>query len=277
MKKYSIFLLTFLLLPSILKAEETLLIYNKNNNSKSTLSKNFRDLSGLGLNAIASGQFSEDELKIIKKEYPNQKFIILDLRRESHGFINGKAVSWYGKFNKSNSNKTTNEIIKNEQILLKKLKSDKKVIISDIVKKDKEKGWFKETKEEIVDITTSETESNLAKKYGFKYKRIPVTDHNLPTPEQLQQYVDLIKNLPRDTKIYVHCAGGKGRTTTFLAIYDIIQNGKNLSLDEIISRQYKAGGSNLNKTEDEEANWNSDLKAKKLNLVQKFYEDNLRK
>jgi hypothetical protein len=57
-----------LIAPSILKAEETLLIYNKNNNSKSTLPKNFRDLSDIGLNAIASGQFSEDELKTIQKK-----------------------------------------------------------------------------------------------------------------------------------------------------------------------------------------------------------------
>ena len=122
MKKYLIILLILLASPSILKAEETLLIYNKSNNTKSTLPKNFRDLSDIGLNAIASGQFSEGELKEIQKKYPNQKFIILDLRRESHGFINGKAVSWYGKFNKSNENKTADEIIKDEQTLLEKLK-----------------------------------------------------------------------------------------------------------------------------------------------------------
>ena len=202
MKKYLIILLILLASPSILKAEETLLIYNKSNNTKSTLPKNFRDLSDIGLNAIASGQFSEGELKEIQKKYPNQKFIILDLRRESHGFINGKAVSWYGKFNKSNENKTADEIIKDEQTLLEKLKDDKKATISDIVKKDKQKGWFKETKSEIVDVNTSESELKLAKKYGFEYKRIPVIDHNAPTSDQLQQYVDFIKNLPVDTKVY---------------------------------------------------------------------------
>lgn len=272
-KKYLIILLTLLMMPSMLKAEETLLIYNRNNdNSKSNLPKNFRDLSDIGLNAIASGQFSEDELKMIREKYPNQKFIILDLRRESHGFVNGKAVSWYGKFNKSNENKTSNQVIKDELVSLKKLQADKKITIADIVKKDKLKGWFKETKSEIVEAKIVENEEELSKKYGFEYKRIPVTDHNTPNKEQLQQYIDLINNLPKDTKIYVHCAGGKGRTTTFLTIYDIIKNGKNLSLDEILARQHKAGGSDLKKTDDEEAEWNSDLKAKKLDLIQKFYE-----
>lgn len=280
MKKYLIILLTLLLVtPSILKAEEKLLeekilIYNRNNNSKSTLPKNFRDLSDIGLNAIASGQFSEDELKMIKKKYPGQKFLILDLRRESHGFINGNAVSWYARFNKSNENKDVDKVVRDEKTLLKIVQDGKKVTISDIVEKDKKNGWFKKVKPEIVEAKISETESELSQKYGFEYKRIPVIDHELPSKDQLQQYIDLINNLPKDTKIYVHCAGGKGRTTTFLAIYDIIKNGKNLSFDEILARQHKAGGSDLKKTDDEEADWNSALKVKKLDLIQKFYEDN---
>ena len=63
---------------------------NKENNK---LPRNFRDLNLYNLKAIASAQFSENELIFIKKKFFNKKITIVDLRKENHFFINGIPVS----------------------------------------------------------------------------------------------------------------------------------------------------------------------------------------
>ena len=41
--------------------------------------------------------------------------------------------------------------------------------------------------------------------------------------------------------LHFHCDAGEGRTTTFMALYQIM-NSSNLSLEQILSYQYNIGG-----------------------------------
>ena len=66
--------------------------------------KRFRILDSRGLKAIASGQFSEAQLIELKAQL-KAPIIIVDLRQESHGFVNGYPVSWYGPKNQANMRK----------------------------------------------------------------------------------------------------------------------------------------------------------------------------
>ena len=64
----------------------------------------------LHLHISGSGQFSESGLKIIQEIIPpNFSIIDIDLREESHGFINGIAVSWKNEFNNANKGLTIPE------------------------------------------------------------------------------------------------------------------------------------------------------------------------
>src|SRR5438105_14563183 len=87
-----------------------LLVLDSKNNEH--LPKNFRSTSdksshssqlntkGLDSLSIAGGaQFSELELSAILKHLRTKQLSIIDLRQESHGLINGHAVSWYGPQN----------------------------------------------------------------------------------------------------------------------------------------------------------------------------------
>lgn len=250
-----------------------LLTFDKSETSLHGLPRNFRDLSSFNLNAIASGQFSEKELLEVRHKYPTDKIIIVDLRRETHGLINGIAVSWREQFDKSNDGRKTSEILQEEKSRFSLVKKDGEILVNRIIQKDKKNGWYSEVKPEILEVTDAISEEDLVKKYGFEYKRFPIQDHAKPSEKQFYEIINFIKALPKDKKVYVHCAGGKGRTTTFLTLYDIIKNGDKLTLEEILKRQYKAGGSDLSSDDDEE-NWRADLAREKLELIQKFYAEN---
>lgn len=273
--KFLIMLASLILVAPQLQAKNNeVLTFDKNETKKNGLPRNFRDLSQFGLNAIASAQFNEKELQTIRAKFPDEEIIIVDLRRESHGLVNGLPVSWREKFDASNGGKTAKQITSDEEARFNAAKKDKKIIVNRILEKDKESGWYESLRPESVDVASAITEENLAKQNGFFYKRFLVQDHAKPDDKQLHEMLKFLLNLPADKKLYVHCAAGKGRTTTFLALYDILKNGNELTLDEILKRQQKIGGSNLYEAEEDEPKWRQELAKEKVAMLQKFYDEN---
>ncbi len=274
---FTVFLPTSFLMANQKKA--TLLTFDKTKNNEesfeSSLPRNFRDLNNpedkININVIASAQFNEEELKTIKKKYPNQKILIVDLRKESHAFINDKPVSWRSQFNLDNQEKTLHQILLDEKQKVNDLAKESQIIIYEIIKKDEKNGWFSEISPAIINVSKIETEAEIAKRNGFDYKRIAIRDHSYPDKKQLMEIVSLIEKTSPKTKIYVHCAAGRGRTTTFLTIFDIIKNGHNTTLEEIIKRQHKMGGPKLDKI-DENSKWKEDLAKERLEVIKNFYE-----
>src|SRR5699024_5080889 len=58
------------------------------------------NLEGLkDLKSSGSGMISKKGLIKIKQEIGDYPITVVDLRQESHGFVNGMAVSWFGKWN----------------------------------------------------------------------------------------------------------------------------------------------------------------------------------
>ncbi len=223
----------FLFLTAItpLAAEELNLILNMANQSR--LPKNFRiDLS---LNASASGQFSAKSLETMLSVLPpNKKILIVDLRQESHGFADGSAVSWrLGVENWANLHKTQPQIIEDETERLKKLATQKvaMVLSSDVL--------FP------LLVQNTVTEEELINSHYLHYLRIPIPDHRKPTRTQVDQFVLTVRELPADAWIHFHCSAGKGRSTTFFAMYDMLKNAKKDSLTTILERQYQLGGVNF--------------------------------
>ena len=247
-----------------------ILTFDTKETREDNLPRNFRDLDSLGLNAIASGQFSEAELLAVREKYQGEKIVIVDLRRESHGLINGEAVSWRAAFEKSNENKTVAEILADEKRQLNLAKKDKKIIIGKVLEKDKENGWYKEILPIITTVNKVATEEAVVKKNGFEYKRFAIQDHARPSEAELERIVAFIRALPQDQKVYVHCAAGKGRTTTFLTLYDIIKNGKTTNLKKIFKRQNSIGGARLDEISDKEQ-WRQKLSQERLKMIEDFY------
>jgi len=252
-----------------------ILTFDITENEKSQLPRNFRDLSQFGINAIASAQFSEKQLQEVRKKYLKDNITIVDLRRENHGFVNGEAVIWHSVFEQENSGKKLSEILSEENDRLNFLQKNEQVLINKILKRDRKNGWYKEIEPQVVKVNQAISEENLAKKNNFSYQRFLVRDFDLPEDAEFLKMLNFIKNLPQDQKLYVHCAGGKGRTGLFLILLDISKNAKNSSLEEIFTRQHKLGAARLDEISEDEA-WNKEIAQKRLKMIEDFYKSQRR-
>ena len=188
------------------------------------------NLKGLDeLNISGSGQFSDSGLSLIQESIDKKFSIIdIDLRQESHGFVNGTAVSFENEKNNANKGLTLSEVLSTENNLLGSIKIGSPII-------------FYNTKEKIVPkYVQNEFQVTDSKKIGSI--RIPVTDGGTPIDDMVDYFVNFVKNQPKDTWLHFHCKEGVGRTTTFMIMYDILKNHENVSLNDIIDRQVLLSG-----------------------------------
>lgn len=58
-----------------------------------------------------------------------------------------------------------------------------------------------------------------AQALGFVRHAIPIRDYHAPSIAQCWDFTKLMKSLPHDSKVLIHCQGGTGRTGTMAAIY----------------------------------------------------------
>lgn len=199
----------------------------------------FPSLLGLSeVSASGSSQFSAKGLQRIRRAIGAMPITVVDLRQESHGFVNGIAVSWYGKNNEANAGLTLKEVLRDEQTKLNQLSRDKIILINRHGKNGKPPLH-------ILPPATIQSEAELVESQGLTYIRIPVTDHHLPTATEVNRFVRFATALPRGEWLHFHCHAGVGRTTIFLIIYDMLRNAKQVGCEDVIQRQLLLGGKNV--------------------------------
>jgi protein-tyrosine phosphatase len=220
------------------------------------------------LHMAGSAQFSAQEFQAaLKKLRP--PIVLFDLRQESHGYLNGNAISWYGQHDWANRGKTDEECAADEQQRLAAFKQEKMVSVA-IVDKDND-DLAQDTQQYSYPVQTVQSEEELAKQYNIEYHRLYVTDHLPPTRVVVDQFVSIAKQLPANVTLYFHCRGGVGRTTTFMLMYDIMRNAKQVSLNDIIERDEAISGANLFKSKDDGPNDGTDYQAQRARFIQLFY------
>jgi Inositol hexakisphosphate len=237
--------------------------------SSDSLRENEYSPSTIGLKELrisGSSQFSEEGLntiiKILDVHFP---LTIVDLRQESHGFVNGAAVSWFRNNFWDNNDKTVEQIEVEEQnqlnifLIKQNIFPEKKVKYPQIVKL---KIPFQ--------VKTIATEKQLVKSLNLDYVRISITDHNRPSDENVDRFVQFINNLPKETWLHFHCSAGVGRTTTFMTMYDMMHNAKYVSLEDILLRQHYLGGFNFTKLPDDTV-WKYPYALARKDFIEKFY------
>jgi Inositol hexakisphosphate len=218
-------------------------------------------LAGLEqLHVSGSGQFTSTNFFHALQKLPNRKIIVVDLREESHGFINGIPITWKELTTKwTNVGKTQEAIEEDEIERLHEIFVEKSVVL------DLDENPFHLTVSEVL------TEKALVESFGAEYLRIPITDNHKPSNEQIDQIVQFILNLPETMWIHAHCHAGKGRTTTFFILYDILMNGYQVSFDEILTRQALLGGKYMLEWPSQEVKkyWPA---VERYEVLKKFYE-----
>ncbi len=221
------------------------------------------------LHISGSRAFSELEYQEILKQIPTApgKIYDIDLRGESHGYINGNAVSWYKANNWGNKGRVHREIVSSERQMLGEiaelpfinvgiLGDDKKIVSGQYY------TW---------PVKSVLTEQQMAAKCGTRYLRLTLTDHLTPQHLEVDRFIRFYKTLPAEAWLHFHCFAGKGRTTTFMVMYDMLKNADKVSFDDIVLRQYAIGGINLTAYDPAKPVWRQQAVSDRIAFLKHFY------
>ena len=184
-----------------------------------------------------SAQFSEDQFHRLAAKLRDQSgdVVIIDCRLESHGFINGIAVSWCGVNNGANLGKTAEEVEAGEAELSGLIGT---TVMASTAENDKPVDGT-----EFV-VETWNTERALAESEGFRYLRLACPDHCWPPAEVIDAFIGFARDLPKDSWLHFHCQAGSGRTGAFMTIYEMMQK-PDVPAEEILQHQADTGSGNL--------------------------------
>jgi len=166
---------------------------------------------------------------------PAELLHVVDLRQESHGFLNGAAVSWYARSNWGSVGLSEDEALALEQLRLRLLAVAERVAVASIadVKRGVASAAVEVRRERV------ESEAQVLALPPGRHIRLPVADHARPSDAVVDRFVRLVDALDAGAHVHFHCRGGKGRTVTFFVLFDLLRNAGQLSMVEILDRQQR--------------------------------------
>lgn len=202
---------------------------------------NFR--SDAQLKIAGGNQPTPETLKNLRQELGlpiSTPLWIIDLRQESHGFLNGTAVSWHTERNAANRGLGASEV-ETREIHQLAAAMQTAVIAMPMGRADQLAiaAPFAGT------ISSWETERHFARSLGYGYERFAATDMSWPEPQAIDDFVAFYRSLPREHGwLFFHCQAGQGRTTTFMTLYELLEQPGH-SASEAAAHQKALGGIDL--------------------------------
>jgi hypothetical protein len=170
------------------------------------------------------------ESEVVAPHRPRHLFLV-DLREETHGFLDGRAASWYADNDFGNVGLSPALVERDEEARIGALAGQTVpvfTIADDSGDNRKQQRVMPVSYVEVaVEIAATERETFDGLRLGpstVHYVRIPVTDHCGPRGDALAALRARVpvSASPADAWVHFHCHGGDGRTTTFLALYDML-------------------------------------------------------
>ena len=229
------------------------------------------------LNISGSSQYSAEQFHWladkIREIAPGKDVYIIDLRQESHGFVDGTAtqdgepvdckglpLSWYGEHNWANFGMTASEVLADEESRFQATVGQEISIKGRLSGGGSGSGSGsgsggrpgsgggsggsdRRQRTIPVQVTAYTTEKKLAEAQGFHYLRLAIPDRTFPEPDVLDTFIDLVQGIDMDNSwLHFHCMAGLGRTGIMMSVYDMMKNPDVPMLD-ILARQTMTGGS----------------------------------
>lgn len=211
-----------------------------------------------GLNISGSARPTKKQLEdlapTLKQKSVNKPIYVVDLRSETHAIINGHHLSQYGFQNWVNIGKSKDEIIEDEKQLVNSLKGGKITYakIGSSTNYEPKNAVEEEVSEAL-------TEEELVTSLGMKYQRITALDHVFQKDAIIDDFIAFYRSLPADGAwLHFHCQAGRGRTTFFMCLYDMLRNPA-VPLKDILYRQTLIGGTSMYNDGTGQAEWRQDL------------------
>jgi hypothetical protein len=203
-------------------------------------------------------------------ERVGRPLVVIDLRQESHGFLAGLPVSWYALHDQVNVVRALAEVQQDERRRLDVVAADEWTTVL-VVTSRSAPGTIAEGQSVTLAARPALTERELAESLGLGYFRIPATDFLPPTAENVDRFVAFAAGLPPETWLHFHCHAGDGRTTTFLAMWDMMRNAGAVSVEDIIRRQALVGPEDLFAVGTPER-WTHPFAVERAAFLQRFHE-----
>lgn len=227
------------------------------------------DLTGFAaLHESGSSEFTTAGFKKMAARFTGP-VVDFDLRQEDHGYLNGQPVSWYATNNWGNVGKTHDAIVAEERGKLDAFSAGSTVVVTDDSVKKADAGDA--APRTSVKVAAAQSERQVVEAAGAHYVRLTVTDHARPTDAEVDRFVAAVRDLPPDAWAHFHCRAGRGRTTTFMALYDMLRNAPQVSLAAIIERQSLAAGDYDLLGKEKEGGAKEGVAADRANFVRAFY------
>mmetsp|Transcript_34322 Transcript_34322/g.96742 ORF Transcript_34322/g.96742 Transcript_34322/m.96742 type:complete len:366 (-) Transcript_34322:24-1121(-) len=229
------------------------------------------------------GQFGQGVLdllieNIVKSGASRDCIVIADLRAEPHCIMNGQPVSWYNKGDKIGEGLNSVEVDELNRSYIRKLQeAEGDVEVFELL--EKKEGYPVRTAVSRVKVKSVQTEEMMVhRQRGLGYQRIPITDHEMAEPHELDLLLRFYWSLPRGAHVHFHCAAGRGRTTMALVIMDMLRNRhrfRSLSFIDFVRRQHLLGGINAARSarsKKPEKKWKQQDAVNRFELLQLVYE-----
>jgi protein-tyrosine phosphatase len=219
------------------------------------------------VHASASSIYSELEFTQVLAKIPSQKVIVVDLRQESHGYLDGMAVSWFAPHDWGNDGKTLEQVKPIERVLLDATVKNSPVTVYGFDDKtNKLCTPFQMT------VHNARTEEEMVTAHGAGYFRLALPDHFRPDNANVDKFMEFYKSLPENAWLHFHCYAGMGRTTIFMVMYDILHNAKTVDYDDIVARQASIGIVDLRDIPVSKKNWSRWAYIDREQFTRHFYD-----
>lgn len=194
------------------------------------------DTSGMAtLNLSGSERISSiEQVREIQRAMGDAPLVVVDLRQESHAAVSGFPVTWRGPMDWANMGMDLQSVMEQEGKQIAALRAQASVTLTHA---DYLKGKTSEPAPYHLTGLVVHSEQEMVEAAGATYHRIAVADHVRPERVHVDQFIQLTRDLPPGAALHVHCNGGRGRTTTFMVLYDMLRNAREVGADAILERQ----------------------------------------
>ncbi len=185
-----------------------------------------------GSHQLDQREFLEVLATRVVKQHKLKRIYLVDLREETHGFLDGIAVSWYADNDFANVGQKWSWIEADERLRLQMLQGESPLLFTLDMHAPDNRCQQRVAPTSYTELKVGEAATEekvaawLAKMLSVPviYRRIPVTDHCAPSTRAIAALRKLwIEATQQDESwVHFHCHGGDGRTTAFLALWDML-------------------------------------------------------
>ena len=252
------------------------------------LPMNFRSMQNIpsisGTSVSGSAEFSASQFQaLINQKAVTLPMTVVDLRQESHGFLtlkqplNGEteiAVGWFVERDWLNVAKGLPSILLSEHNSLSGVARFPSTVVYDVTAKTPIEDGICTATPYTVQLTGAYSDEQTLVKgvSNVSYLRLPTTDHCRPRDHEVDQFVAFEASLASNMWLHFHCRAGDGRTTTFMAMHDIIHNAPGDSLATILARQKSIGGIDLSSFSTNTVDFSAPFSDERATFVENFYD-----